>query len=186
MYYAEKSVIHNQRFPEHDLVMSESGFWHQFMHMNVLCIPDVLTIMNRNIPNQISGSKKMEYCRGKAYSIIYADSSSFANKTMRQQLKLASMYHRYCIHGDISFKKGAELFRGRKSVNYYIGFLIGSIQALRDIIQGRVIKTHRIFEKGRNASYVMNVNFDRVMNDLQIGWNYCCLVQPFEVSNSEF
>jgi len=156
----KNSVIQDARFPEHDLVMSESGFWHQFMHMNILCIPDVLKIVRRDTPNRISRSSKMEYCRGKAYSIIYADSSSFTQLPLLKQLKLASMYHRYCVHGDISLRKRGELFRSKKSLNYYIGAVIGHIQAFKDGIQRRVFKTHIIFEQGRNASCVIRRNFE--------------------------
>jgi glycosyltransferase involved in cell wall biosynthesis len=155
----KSSVIQDSRFPEHDLVISESGFWHQFMHMNVICIPDVLKIMRRDTPNRISGSTKMEFCRGKAYSIIYADSSSFVQKSLIEQLKLSSMYHRYCIHGDIGFRKRCRLFRGRKIITYYIGAAIGSIQALKDIIQRRVVKSHIVFEQGKSASLVIHRNF---------------------------
>lgn len=155
----KSSVIHDARFPEHDLVISESGFWHQFMHMNVICIPEVLKIMRRDTPNRISGSTKMEFCRGKAYSIIYANSSTFTQKPLIEQLKLGSMYHRYCIHGDIGFGKRGELFRGRKNFIYYVGAVIGSIQALKDIIQRRVVKSHKVFEQGKGASCVIYRNF---------------------------
>jgi len=155
----KSSVIQDARFPEHDLVMSESGFWHQFFHMKVVCIPEVLKIMRRDTPNRISKSGKMEYCRGKAYSIIYADSSTLAQKSLLKQLKIASTYHRYCIHGDIGLRKRGHLFRGRKNVNYYIGASIGYVQAVRDFLQRRVVKTHRIFEQGKNATYVIHRNF---------------------------
>ena len=155
----KSSLINDARFPEHDLVMSESGFWHKYMHMNVLCIPNVLKMMKRDTPNRISGSSKMEYCRGKAYSIIYADSNEFAHKRFREQIKIASMYHRYCIHGDIAFMNRGSLFQARKNINYYIGALVGYVQAFKDIVQRRVIKTHKIFEQGKNAAYVTRRNF---------------------------
>jgi hypothetical protein len=147
----KKEVIDDKRFPEHDLVMSEGGFWHQFMHMNVLCIPDVLKIMKRDTDNRISGSAKMEYCRGKAYSIIYANSISFHKYSIKQQLNLASRYHRYGIHGDIALYERNQLFTGKKTWGYYLGLVPGVLLALKDNLQRRVVKTHLIFEAGKNA-----------------------------------
>ena len=146
-----RRAIGDKRFSEHDLVMSESGFWHQFMHMNILCIPDVLKIMTRNTPNRISGSPRMEYCRGKAYAIVYADSATFHERSLVDQLNLASRYHRYSIHGDIGFSVRNQLFTGEKTFAYYVGLVPGALLAFKDILQGRVVKTHLTFEAGKNA-----------------------------------
>jgi hypothetical protein len=153
------NVLADKRFHEHDLVMSESGFWHQLMHLNVLCLPDILKIMNRDTKNKISLSVKIEYCRGKTYCIVYAISEDFSKRDVKNQFWLAAKYHRYCIHGDIEFKTREKLFRGSKNLMYYLGAVCGYLQAFKDYLQRRVVKTHKVFEKGRNATYFIMRNF---------------------------
>jgi hypothetical protein len=150
--------VGNARFPEHDLVMNESGFWHQFMNLKVICISDVLKIMCRDTENRISGSPRMEYCRGKAYSIIYADSKNFSNYKPKKQINIASRYHRYSIHGDLPWKERNKKFLGLKTIWYYIGAIPGYALAFKDMMQRKVVKTHLIFEKGKNSIYTISRN----------------------------
>lgn len=147
----KRAAIGEERFPLHDLVMSESGFWHKFMPMQVICTPDILKIMCRVTENRISGSSKMEYCRGKAYSIIYADSGNFYRRTLRDQFRIARNFHRYCVHGDLSLTERNRLFAGQKTFVFYLSVIAGSLLALKDQILRRVIKTHLVFEQGRAA-----------------------------------
>lgn len=153
-----RDIIGTHRFHEHDLVMPESGFWHQFMSMKVVCLPDVLKVMNRDTENRISGSSRMEYCRGKAYAIVYADSGTFHERTFWGQLNLANRYHRYSIHGDLSFSERNSLFTGKKTLAYYAGLIPGVILAWKDILQGHVVKSHRIFEEGKSAKLTVKRN----------------------------
>lgn len=153
-----RDTIGAHRFPEHDLVMTESGFWHQFFDMKVVCLPDVLKIMARDTENRISGSSRMEYCRGKAYAIAYADSGKFHQRTFMDQLNLASRYHRYSMHGDLSFTERNHLFTGRKSWAYYAGLIPGVLLAWKDMLQGRVVKSHHIFEEGKFATLTVKRN----------------------------
>ncbi len=141
----KREKIGRNRFPEKDLVMTESGFWNKFINMPVICIPEVLKVMYRETGNRVSGSPKMEYTRGKAYAIAYADAPVFLSFSSRKQVLLSSKYHRYCIHGEIGMTERNILFRCTKNWAYYLGLLIGSVQALKDISQRRVVKTHRIF-----------------------------------------
>lgn len=154
-----KRAIGFKRFPEHDLVMSESGFWHQFMGMKVVCLPNILKIMNRDTENRISGSTRMEYCRGKAYAIIYADSNRFHELFFWNQLSLASRYHRYSIHGDLGYNERNQLFLGKKTFAYYVGWVQGTLLAWRDRLQGRVVKSHHIFNEGISAKLTVQRNY---------------------------
>jgi glycosyltransferase involved in cell wall biosynthesis len=153
-----RRAIGEKRFPEHDLVMNESGFWHQFMHMRMICIPDILKMMTRDTENRISGSRLMEYCRGKAHSIAYADSGKFNALSLSRQLRLASTYHRYAIHGDLSLAERSRLFAARKTPAYFAGVLPGALLALKDTLQRRVAKSHELFEKGKSARPIVARN----------------------------
>ena len=153
-----RQVIGDRRFPEHDLVITESGFWHQFMTKKILCLPDVLKIMIRDTENRISGSHLMEYCRGKAYAIAYADRERFNRLSMLRQLSLASRFHRYAIHGDLTIGIRNRLFFGPKPFMYYTGLVLGVLFAVKDILQGRVVKSHLIFEKGKSTEAVIERN----------------------------
>ena len=153
-----RDIVGDHRFAENDLVMTESGFWHQFMSMKVVCIPNVLKVMCRDTENRISSSRRMEYCRGKAYAIAFADSERYHELDLLDQLSLSSRYHRYSLHGDLSFSESNRLFIGKKSWAYYAGLVPGLLLALKDILQGRVVKTHLIFEEGRTAKMTVKRN----------------------------
>jgi len=147
------------RFPEHDLVMSESGFWHQFFNDQILYIPYVLKIMSRTADNRISGVRKMEYCRGKAYSIIYANAHDYHDLSRISRLMLSRNFHRYCFHGEISISRRAILFKAKKDFIYHLGLVYGTLLALMDVVRGRVTRTHLIFDEGLSCRPVVTKNY---------------------------
>ena len=156
-----RKFIEDSRFPEHDLVMNESALWHKYRNHKIKCIPNVLKVMNRSVSNRISATGKMEYCRGKAYSIIYAESLLYDGFGLFKKFKTAINYHRYCIHGEINLDERNKLFYEKnkpKDVIYILSYFISNILALKDNIQKKVVKTHLIFEKGRDAKYYINQN----------------------------
>jgi hypothetical protein len=147
-----RKLISNKRFPEHDLVMNEAGYWDQFMDKKIICIPNILKVMQRNTSNKISGSNLMEYCRGKAYSIVYAESYKYKKFELKKQMLIATNFHRYCRHGDIYLRKRNELFK-EKNIIYYISIIFGLILAIKDEMQKKVVKSHKVFLEGQNATY---------------------------------
>lgn len=154
----DRKKVGTARFPEYDLVMNESGFWRQFMDMRILCIPDILKIMKRDTENRVSGSNKMEYSKGKAYSIALADSASFKKLSFLDQVRLSCRYHRYCTHGDLSFAERNKIFSVKKTFSYFIGLLPGRLLAWKDTAQNKVVKTHHIFERGRGSKVEIKLN----------------------------
>ncbi len=154
----KRKRIGQHRFPEVDLVMSESGFWSKFMPMQIICISEIMKIMCRETENRVSGSKKMEYTRGKAYAIAYADAPVFSSFSTKKKFLTSSKYHRYCIHGEIGIIERGVLFKSVKGFPYYLGLLFGSIQALKDMFQGRVVKTHKIFLKNKGIKPILKRN----------------------------
>jgi glycosyltransferase involved in cell wall biosynthesis len=151
--------IGTTRFPEVDLVMPESGFWHQFKGLKVICIPDVLKVMTRNTPNRISGSDRMEFCRGKAYAIMAADAGRFPSFRLKRRIRLASNVFRYAIHGDVARSMVREAFANNSScLSMRLGSLLGHMFAAKDRLQRRVYKSHILFERGRDALLTVTSN----------------------------
>lgn len=150
------SLVVDARFPEVDLVMSESGLWKQFMDMKVICLSDPLKIMTRNTINRISGSSRMEYCRGKVYAILLADKEDYAEMSFKRKVRTASNLIRYSIHGDLDIRETKMKFGlASRGFLFKIGSCLGRCLALKDMLQKRVYKSHVIFEAGRDA--VINV-----------------------------
>jgi hypothetical protein len=154
-----KLLIGDHRFPEHDLVMTEAGFWHIFFDKKVVYHNVVLKEMIRSTENKISGSRKMEYCRGKAFAIAYADGASYAHYHRRHQMKIACTFHRYSFHGEIPRENRRLIFGELRGLINYLGFFIGTLYALYDVLRRRVNKTHRVFEAGRNIKAAIYRNY---------------------------
>ncbi len=156
--FFRREKIGYKRFPEVDLVMTEAGFWAQFMDLHLYCLPDVFKIMIRDTENRISGSKKMEYCRGKAYAIAMADAPLYFELRFFKQIQIANKYHRYCVHGDLDLSTRNELFKANKNMAYFLGCFVGSLLAFKDFLLGRVLKTHKLSELNSKAVPVIYSN----------------------------
>ncbi|HIQ46071.1 MAG TPA: glycosyltransferase family 2 protein [Sulfurovum sp.] len=147
-----RTIVRNTRSLEVDLVMSESGFWKQFMGRNVVCISEALKIMTRTTDNRISGSSKMEYCRGKAHAILLADKDEYFIMPLKGQVKTASKLIRYAIHGDLDIGTiKTDFGKASKKLSFRIGSILGYSLALKDRLKKRVYKSHIIFEEGLDA-----------------------------------
>ncbi len=157
-------LVGNARFLEVDLVMPESGFWKQFMSKKVVCIQYQLKIVTRTTKNRISGSNRMEYCRGKAFSILLADKIDYPDKSVKNRVRIASNLIRYSIHGDLKLREIENKFGTNSSyLTFKIGKVIGAILALKDRLQGRVYKSHIVFEKSRDE--VANTTLNKIAKD---------------------
>ena len=155
----DRALIGSERFPEHDLVMNESGFWYKFMNMDVLVTSEILKEMNRDCDNRISGSKKMEYCRGKAYSIAYADMPKYHSYSFLKKLSVACRFHRYSSHGDIQWAERKEIFGDAFNAIYYLALIPAGIHVLRDKFSKDIVKSHLRFEDGKSAVFTLENNY---------------------------
>ena len=151
-FMLNSTFLADARFLEVDLVMSESGFWTQFRDKKVICFPDPLKVVTRTTENRISGSSRMEFCRGKAHAILLADNDRYLNMSFKRQIKIASNLIRYSIHGDLELReiKGAFGLASTR-LPFRFGAILGRVLALKDRLEGRVYKSHLIFEEGRDA-----------------------------------
>ena len=141
-------------------MVSESSLWLNFFEMKTKFIPEVLKIMDRGVFNRISFSGKMEYCRGKAYSISTCEKIKPTSQGLNKHFiwKLIT-YHRYCIHGDIKIFKARKLWGEKPSfIFWYATYSIGLIFALKDLVQRKVVKTHIEFNKNVKSARIHIIN----------------------------
>ena len=130
-------------------MVTESSFWLNFHDLKIKYIPEVLKIMDRGASNRISFSGKMEYCRGKAYGLVASEKIkptlpgfSFAF------IWILITYHRYCIHGDIGVREARNNWNANVGlICWMMLYLPGFLLAVKDIVQGKVVKTHIEYDK---------------------------------------
>ena len=143
-------------FNEVDFMVSEGSLWHKFFDMRTLFIPEVMKIMYRGADNRISFSGKMEYCRGKAYSI--AESEEYTSEDYCYGSKYiwrVICFHRYCIHGDIQLFEAKKLWASRLPLLAWLMlYPIGLLLAIKDTAQRKVVKTHIEFEENKKRAVI--------------------------------
>lgn len=148
LIFFRANLIRNCRFLEVDFVVNEGILWNQFFNMKTRFVPEIMKIMYRGADNRISNSGKMEYCRGKAYSLAICENYFISSGHMRESKWRLITFHRYCIHGDIGLRKAYKLYNANLAEIIWIMFYpFGLLLAIKDIIQRKVIKTHIEFNK---------------------------------------
>ena len=143
-------LIKNKRFLEVDFLITESSFWQPVASgMRVIFLPSVLKIMDRTAPNSISFGEKMEYNRGKAYAISLSDIGYyFYRRSVKYRLWKALNYWRYSFLGEVGFLKSIGMWSiVPRNPLYLLLYPAGVLLALRDIIKGKVVMSHRDFDK---------------------------------------
>lgn len=155
-----KSTIGQHRFPEVDLLITESSLWNNFSDQNVCVIPSIVKTMNRRTENRVSFANAMEYCRGKAYAISLCDGPTLPTQHPTLIIKKYSDFVRYCIHGEISLTEALHLLPPKPVALCALSFLIGSVAALYDLLVRPVRKSHHIFLKSTLQTYHLYHNID--------------------------
>jgi hypothetical protein len=148
--------IKNKRFLEVDFMISESSFWIDFFDDRTIFIPEVMKIMDRGAANRISFSGKMEYCRGKAYSIATCEGiqPTLPRLNYNSLWKIIT-YHRYCFHGDIGMKLSRELWDAKVSLVFWLMmYPVGVVLAVKDMLQRKVVKTHIEFDRNSKLASI--------------------------------
>ena len=151
-------IIKNDRFLEVDFVITESSLWGKYFDMKTRFIPEVMKIMYRGTKNRISGSQKMEYCRGKAYGMAMSEKRKGGTSSSAAAARHLINFHRYCIHGDISIFHARKLWTGNRSLTswllfFFIGFTIAGV----DKVRHKVIKTHLEFDRNIKQALIFRV-----------------------------
>ena len=149
LFFIRAEKIKKSRFVEIDFMVTESSFWLNFCEMRLKFIPEVMKIVDREAPNRISFSGKMEYCRGKAYGMAICQKikPTFPDFNIKFLWTLIT-YHRYCIHGDIGVREARNLWNGNVRLIFWLMlYPPGFVFAIKDLIQGKVVKTHIEYDK---------------------------------------
>lgn len=151
LLFVRSDIVKKYKYVEVDFMIIESSVWGVLSDMRTRFIPEVLKIVDRETPNRISFSGKMEYCRGKAYGIAIAENiASRYKKKLTRRLWKAITYFRYCIHGEIGVSKAMKLWDGNLNPVVYLSmYPFGLLLAIKDVMQGKVRKTHREFDQAR-------------------------------------
>lgn len=143
-----KNILQNHKFLEVDFMITESSYWLKYMKMKMIYTSEIIKIVDRNANNRLSYSGKMDYCRGKAYSIPICESYKKENADdLFYKIKNYINYHRYCLHGDINFVKSYNIWINKNKFIFLITYPIGLLFAVKDIMQKKVVKTHIDFDK---------------------------------------
>jgi glycosyltransferase involved in cell wall biosynthesis len=149
LFFVKTEKIKNSSFVEGDFMVTEGSMWLNFFEMKTIFIPEIMKIMDRGAHNRISFSGKMEYCRGKAYGLATCEKikPSMPGFNFRFIWKLIT-YFRYCFHGDINIIEARNLWNGNVGLIFWLMiYPLGFLLAIKDLIQGKVVKTHIDYDK---------------------------------------
>ncbi len=149
--------VSNRRFLEVDFLITEASLWNSvFKNKRVVYLPVVVKVMDRKAPGSISFGKKLEYTRGMAYSIsISEDELSFARRNVFMKCNLIVRYWRYCFHGEIEIMKAKKMWCITRDHSWAMLFWpISFLYVIKDLVQRKVVKTHRDFEKAKASAKI--------------------------------
>ena len=152
-------LVNDKKFLEVDFLITESCFWEPiFSDLKVILLSDVVKIMDRTAPGSVSFGKRMEYNRGKAYAISISDTGyHFSRLDLIKKLWKVTNYWRYSLLGEVDFLKSIGMWSVvSRNPLYLLLYPAGGLLALRDIIKGKVVMTHRDFDHA-NKSVKMTV-----------------------------
>lgn len=145
VHFTKANLLKENLFLEVDLVIPEGIVWTKIGHLKVKIIKEPLKIVEYEVENCISFSKIMKYNRGMAYAkAICRQNLKEYPITILQQFIETSNYIRYAIHGEIKFKIIKNLWSNNTNIYLFnLCIIFGYLLATKDLIQGKVEKTHR-------------------------------------------
>ena len=153
LYFTCSKFLKMNPFPVVDYLVSEGVVWTSIGNLKTRICPEILKVVQYGAPNCISFSRKMEYCRGKAYALAILNKNlrGFPKKWTDRLWDIIT-FIRYCLHGEIGLVEGIQLW-GKNTPASLIVLLIpfASLLAVKDVLQGKVKKTHREFERARKS-----------------------------------
>lgn len=148
VYFTCASALKKNPFPEVDFVVPEGIVWSTIGEGKTRMHPAPIKVVEYRAQNCISFSRKMEYCRGRAYAIS-VNERNLKKYPKRLPAKLWSLitFIRCSIHGELDLQQILHLWRGNSStVLVLLLWPIARMFALKDSLQNKVHKTHRDFD----------------------------------------
>ena len=148
-------------FPEVDFVIPESVVWCHFSTMISIVVPKPLQVREYNsTENSISYSGKMQYNRGNAHALCITESELILRKRthikhLGRRLKAYVNFIRYSIHGEINLIDIYKMTVLMKfNIFYVILIPVSILLSIKDILQKKVLYTHREFEHSKYKSEI--------------------------------
>ena len=161
LYLTKSCELKKNLFPEVDFVVPEGVTWTTLGHKKVRITPNVMQMKEYKAANCISYSGKMEYCRGRAYSLATSERNlkKYSHSFPIRCWKLIT-YIRYSIHGEIRINESINLWGSNNSLIFFILMICPAyIFVLKDRLQGKVRKTHIDFIK---ANKLVNITYEEI------------------------
>lgn len=146
--FIRASVLKQHRFLEVDFVVPEGSLWSAIGDLKTRLIPEVLLVKEYQAPYCISFSKSIKYARGYAFAYALSErNTKHHKKHLATKLFKLISYARYSVHGEIPLSTTRNLWPILSDFLLLIlVYPIGIAFAIRDIVLGKVIKTHREFD----------------------------------------
>jgi glycosyltransferase involved in cell wall biosynthesis len=145
--FTRADLLKQTPFLEVDFLIPESSVWNEIGILKTRFIPTVLQRKHYGEVNALSFSGYMAYNRGYAYAKAKNKSKTLRNPFLRKRIWDTVNYLRYCLHGEISFKQSILNWEPNwfECVLLLVSWPLSVALALKDQIQGKVLKTHREF-----------------------------------------
>lgn len=143
---ARTDLLRGCPFPEVDFVVSESVVWSTIGHHPARLISEVLKVVEYQADG-ISLADTMAYNRGSAYALAaVVRNLRRYQRPWRIRARCLVNFIRYSFHGEIALNDALKLW-GRNSNRryFYLAFPFALALAVKDLLQGKVRKTHRDF-----------------------------------------
>ena len=156
VFVTKASILKDNPFPEVDFVIPEGVVWTKIGTKKTIFINQVLKEVEYGNKNAISFSGKMQFCRGYAYALAecYRNLKKYEHSTLYKPIS-AINFLRYSIHGDLSLLHSMSLWKGNTSSFFLFLMIPGAmILAFKDMLLGKVVKTHIDFEKNIQSSII--------------------------------
>ena len=155
--------LKGKKFLEVDFLIHESSFFNKiFQNKNYVVSNKITKVMDRTAKNSVSFGKKIQYCRGSAFSLSLTETkNSFNKKNFFSKIKTVLNYWRFTIHGEITFKDAKQMFIPTKNSFFYTSlYLFAYFISIRDYLFKEVNKTHREFNKNIKLSKIEILNLN--------------------------
>lgn len=148
---------------EIDFIVTESLFYSNVnLHLMGVVLSFFSKVMDRSFQNSVSFSRGIKYCRGSAFSVRKHISSSSCPPDMNQCLNLI----RYSINAELSLQFYLPLLLIRCKTLFFrmrvilLLLPIGFILAIRDLLFGGLVRTHREFDANKLVAHITYFHSD--------------------------
>jgi len=152
LYACRTDILRSYLPPEVDFYVAEGSFWAPIgAKYKTRILDKVVQKKEYQATNCITFSGKMKYCRGYVYTIAMSIGFSMPSNDKKFILSTSLLrqlitYFRYAIHGDVSMIKAYSMLPYKLPLLMFLSVLpFSAFFALKDIIQGKVSKTHLEF-----------------------------------------